>query len=382
MKATSLFAASAPSTADRLGPLLEALRGLGPRHFAAVLVVTLLFGLARGTTVVNVYLQYQSWLPYLTRGPVYAVCLVLGVVIADAYVRRGAPPLKAYATAVVAGAVVAAVAVESLQVVLASNRLGLEATFAMRSAWILYSVLLLVVQGGLGVAVWHEWRAREAASRRLRALELRRAEAERQVQQSRLLALQARVEPELLFAALQRVGELAETARNEDADRLLDALITFLRLLMPGDSRPGDPVATSVERELATAVACLRVHDAMAGARRELALSISADAAPRPMPPMLVLPIARAIARREATARRSLRIHAESVADGLRLVFAGDEGAHEPLLVAADLVELRRRLDEAFGSGAASAVATEDPATLVLHLPWVHEPERTDGTDR
>jgi LytS/YehU family sensor histidine kinase len=182
--------------------------------------------------------------------------------------------------------------------------------------------------------------------------------------------MQARVEPELLFGALQRVGELAGTAASERADRLLDELIALLRLLMPDGSGLDDGDGTTVEHELATAVAYLRVHDACAGAAREIEIAIAPEAAAQALPPMLTLTIARMIVRREAAVRAPLRIRAGCADGTLTLDFArNDDDDAKPLIDQSDLVDLRRRLDKSFGTDTASLATADSAATLTLRLP-------------
>jgi LytS/YehU family sensor histidine kinase len=291
--------------------------------------------------------------------------------------------LTAYAVAVVAAAVSASIVRWYLTPALGGqNWFDDDVPLAVQRTEMLFNAILQMVQTGFGTAAWLHLREREATSRRLQASELRRAKAEQHMQETQLRALQARVDPELLFGALQRVGELAGANANERADRLLDEPIALLRLLVPSGSSAGNRTVATVEQELATAVAYLRVDDACAGASREVDVTIAADTAARLLPPMLVLPIARAIARREGAVRTPLRIRARCAAGRLSLDFRRDDAGAEPLVDGNDLAELRRRLDETFGSGAASAVATDSPATLAVELPLAHDPDPTDSTDR
>jgi hypothetical protein len=364
-------------------PLLEALRGLGPRHLVAALVVALLIFLLRGFYVVVLHARGDALGPHLPPMLFRGIALVLGIVVADAYVRDGVRPRVAYPVAVVAAAVVTSLLGYHLNRALGSPGWhGGQVPREVHRLEIRFNVIQLTLMYGFLTAAWLQWRDRDSALRRLQASELRRADAERHMKQTQLRALQARVEPELLFAALERVGELAGTAANERADRLLDDLIALLRLLMPGGSNPDERAATTVERELATAVAYLRVHDACAGASRDLTAAVAADAAEQPLPPMLVLPVARAIARHEAAERAALRIRAARSGGRLAIVFARDAGSVQPLLDAGDVAELGRSLEQHFGKGVASVVATDVPATLALSLPLAHESPTTDGADR
>jgi hypothetical protein len=351
-------------------PLLEALRELGPRHLAASLVVALLLALLRGHYLFSEYTRGHSLLLQVPGYLVTGFALVLAFIVADAYVRHGARPLLAYGAAVFATAVATSVIKWYLTAALGGhNWFDDEVPLAVQRTEMFFIAILVMVQAGFGIAAYLQWRESEASSRLLRASEMQRMKTERHMQQTQLRAMQARVEPELLFGGLQHVGELAGSGANERADRLLDELIALLRLLMPGGSSPDDRDATTVEHELATAVAYLRVRDGCVDASREIDVQVASAAATQTLPAMLMLPIARAIVRRESAVRTPLRIRAAFAEDALTVVFARAEDSSEPLVDQSDLVDLRRRLDRGFGSGAASAIATDSGATLTLHLP-------------
>ena len=363
--------ASGPRRSSRFAPLIEALRGLGPRHLATALVVTLILALLRSYFLVAEYAEGHNVLLLVPGYLMTGIGLVIGFVVADAYVRHGARPLLAYGLAVFVTAVSTSVAKWYLTAALGGyNWFDDASPLAVQRTEMLFISILLMVQAGFGIAAYLQWRESESSSRLLQASEMQRARTERHMQQTQLRAMQARVEPKLLFNGLQHVGELAGSGANERADRLLDELIALLRLLMPGGiSRDDDRDATTVEHELATAVAYLRVHDGCVDASREIDVRVAPEAATQTLPAMLMLPIARAIVRRESAARAPLRIRADFAEDALTVVFARAEDSSEPLVEQSDLVDLRRRLDRGFGSGAASAIATDSGATLTLHLP-------------
>jgi sensor histidine kinase YesM len=62
----------------------------------------------------------------------------------------------------------------------------------------------------------------------LRAAELARGDSQRRLAETRLAALQARIDPGFLFQTLTRLEQLYE-ADPPGADRLLEELIVFLR---------------------------------------------------------------------------------------------------------------------------------------------------------
>jgi len=356
-----------------LVPLLEALRALGLRHLAAALGVSLLLALLNGYFLVAEFARGHR---LLLAGPGFLLtgtAIVVAFVIADAYVLHGARPFLAHGTAVFATAVGTSILRWHLTLAIGGdNFLPADLPLAQRHMEMVVVSILIMVQAGFGTAAYLQWRESDASSRRLRANEMTRAKTERHLQQTQLRAMQARVDTELLFGALERVGELAGTAANERADRLLDDLIALLRLLMPGGSTPMDGDSTTVAHELAIAAAWLRVHDGCVGASREIDLAIAADAAELPLPPMVAQRIARAIARREGAVHAPLVIRADCADATLTVGFVCCDGSSGPILDDSELVKLRARFDDAFGSDRASIVTTESSATLTVHLP--HRP--------
>ena len=265
MRAAALDASPAADARTSLAPAREALRGLRPRHLAAALAAWFVFATLRGFYLVSYYVDGQAMLPKLPGLLLVGACLVLAVVIADAYVRRGARPIVAYGAAVLTSAIVSAVVQWHLTLALGGqNHFGPEVPLAVQRTEMLFTSILQMLHSGFVVAAYLQWRERDTMSRRLQASELGRAQDERQMQQTQLRALQARVEPELLFAALQRVGELADSD-GARADRLLDDVIALLRILMPGDVVAGDRLGTTPEEELAIAAAYRRVREGCGG---------------------------------------------------------------------------------------------------------------------
>ena len=92
----------------------------------------------------------------------------------------------------------------------------------------LYNAWLMLIFGGLAVAL-HGARQRHARMlATLRGAELEREASARRLAETRLAALQARIAPDFLFQTLARLETLYE-ADPPAADRLLEDLIVFLR---------------------------------------------------------------------------------------------------------------------------------------------------------
>lgn len=93
---------------------------------------------------------------------------------------------------------------------------------------VLYNVWLMLLFGGLMSAVYLSRQRHARMLAVLRAAELGRGDSQRRLAETRLAALQARIDPEFLFQTLTRLEQLYE-ADPPGADRLLEELIVFLR---------------------------------------------------------------------------------------------------------------------------------------------------------
>lgn len=127
---------------------------------------------------------------------------------------------------------------------------------------------------------------RTAATARLSRAQAAQREAGADMARSRLAAVQARIDPQLLFGMLEavRAAYRVDAAR---AECLLDELIAFLRAALPilGAN------SSSVPHEAALAQACVRLH-VLAGANRaSLKLMVSPEAMHARFPPGVLLPL-------------------------------------------------------------------------------------------
>ncbi|MCC7215218.1 MAG: histidine kinase, partial [Burkholderiales bacterium] len=124
----------------------------------------------------------------------------------------------------------------------------------------------------------------DAAS--LHAARVEQAALARQAIEANLRALQGRVDPRFLFESLAQVERLCDAA-PERADRILDALIAYLRAALPEADAPA--------RTLADELTLVEAYVALVRARAdgEVALVVDADAAAQAaaLPPSLLLPL-------------------------------------------------------------------------------------------
>lgn len=130
-------------------------------------------------------------------------------------------------------------------------------------------------------------RVREEAAKRLAAAQRAQREARRRLAQGRLQALQARIDPQLLFEMLDAVRRAYESDPPR-AEQLLDELVAFLRAALPRLQH----ASSSVPREAEMAYACARLHALAAPARgASMALAVSAEVMDARFPPGVLLPL-------------------------------------------------------------------------------------------
>ena len=157
---------------------------------------------------------------------------------------------------------------------------------ASRLTMQLYSSTFTLMMSLLFFAHLQSSRKHEAAAARLAAAQAAHLVSRRRAAQMRLQAVQARVDPQLLFEMLEAVRQCYEDDASR-AERLLDGLIAFLRAALPRLRSASSSVAC--EAELARAYAQLR---ALAGAGD---ISITLDVAPQALsarfPPGVLLPL-------------------------------------------------------------------------------------------
>lgn len=218
---------------------------------------------------------------------------------------------------------------------------------------------------GLGVAVYGRLRQRRRAQARLQAAELAHAERERELAAAQLLALQARVDPDLLFERLQRVStELEQQPLRAQAR--LDALIALLRALQPH----AEARVSSVGRELEAVQAFARLISQDAQHTERLHLHLDEGLSERALTPFVLLPLVRGLLQAPGTLW-SLDLRGRSNG-GTRIridALGPDAESTTRAAEALDLAALRSRLQAVHGAAAGLQLATETLPHLTLDLP-------------
>ncbi|WP_280155954.1 histidine kinase [Piscinibacter sp. XHJ-5] len=299
------------------------------------------------------------------------VLIIYCVLVADEAFNAGVPALRAYGLAVVA--------MSTLVPVVGWHLAGLMGWWRLKAPSMLFGVLAMLFQGGLAVSIYAYWRVTQRAMRQVQAAETERVRNEQRVHAARLLALQSRVEPQMLFDALGRIGEL-HAREPQAADALLADLIALLRAMLPG-ARSSN---STVEREFALVDAWLRVTSEVTPGHARVHLRIEPGAHNIGIAAMLVLPLLRTVLAAAHTMACEWSLTARLVGDRLRVTLQADQDVGVRAAgwsESADLSSLQDRLMQLFGEFASLTVSPM-PAALTLDLPRLQEDRDDDRLDR
>ncbi len=275
--------------------------------------------------------------------------LVFNALVADAAFEDGVPAWVAYGTAWISSAVT-----------------GPCIDFAVGWLWgsvrypSFWSVIILL-DGGLFIWGYAYLRTTRHSLRIVQDTEVEQERNRLDIRLAKMMALQARVEPELLFESLVRVGRLHETDASR-ADAMLDHLIVYLRAMLPGDS-----VMSTLSRESRLVDAWARVVAHTSPLARTVRQSVPPDLASEPIAPMIVVPLVQAALTDAAVYENALWLDYAVV--GRRLQIAVRSSASEiTLLDSQTLDQLRQRLAEVYGNRA-TLETRRSPPCLTLDLP-------------
>jgi len=306
--------------------------------------------------------------------------LLFAAMVADEAYEDGVRPVLAYGAALLIGSFAGGFLDTVGGHLLGWNRSGSWAPSGFR-------IKQLLLQGSLCMAVYAYWRTTQRALRRVQAAEADRIRDRQQLLAARLLALQARVEPQFLFDALSRIGDLHERD-PQTADALLADLIALLRAMLP----VGTAATSNVEREFALARAWSRVQRQL-GAPFEIEINASPLATRSDLGPMLVLPLLQEMLAAPHAREFAWRLSAEPIASDdaeprmprlrVRLAPAQPMPARQPETEAApapSIERLRERLAQLYGSNATLSIVPlrDGIPSFVLDLPLAQETPADD----
>ncbi|MEO6745301.1 MAG: histidine kinase [Caldimonas sp.] len=358
----------------------RAWRRLGWRHVAAAFLIEIVRGAIHplgGTFFPPVELPgWDTGMTLLTGSwLVTNLLIVFSVLVANEAFDEDVPPLRAYGLVVV----FLVLTVPSLErlfyalVIPPDRSTGRDEGIAQLVWW----SLVILYESGFGLSIYGYWRVTQRAMRRAQAAETERAYSEQRVQTARLLALQSRVEPQLLFDALGRVGAL-HASDPSASDALLADLIALLRSMQPSAGTDN----STVEREFDLVEAWLRV---MRGAGRQgaqVSLQMSPESARVGIAPMLVVPLLRSVLVAGSSSSPDWLLSSQVVKQRLQIRLESKSGGTpSDLLSQVDLEALRERLAQLFGTLAQLTVSSV-PLALTLDLPRLLEDSDDHRADR
>jgi hypothetical protein len=335
------------------------------RHAAGALIVGGLFALTNARFLGAYGLFGPPGAAFALRHLIVGCFMMLAICAANRLVDHGAPRLQTYTAAVAIVALlcdpIALYLSDALQWGVADM---LSRPLGMRVAWRLSGAVGVMIKGGLGTAAYVRLREARVTSEALRRSQLQRARDARRLVETRMQTLQARIDPLFLFDALKQVAALQQNDPVA-ADVLLDELIALLRALMPQE--PAD--ASTVVREFAMAASYLRIAAAARGPLT-VDISIAGGTGEARLPPMLLVPLLRAVlAAARTDVALLLRLRADSSTSRVRIQLDLTPAVHPSFLASEDLDHLRTQLSELYGEEAALSVQAQGAPTALLELP-------------
>jgi LytS/YehU family sensor histidine kinase len=282
--------------------------------------------------------------------------------MADQLVIQGWRRLPTYACAIVAGSALAAATYWVIHAWLPVPQSWPEQMispgFITRRVFLEY-----LIWGAMGASIYAHHRAALQATDRLNAAQISAARSRRAAIESRLQALQARVDPQFLSCTLMQILETYDRDAAAGAS-LLDELITYLRASLARTQHSGLTVASELSRTQAYfGIAAPQLRFSVCAAPAALAARI---------PAMLLLPLAECVVPLAAARERRLQIDA-SVTGGVLCVTISSECAGGPASCSDDALQaVRRRLRDLYADRArlTATPQTETRLGLTMRVPY------------
>ena len=306
-------------------------------------------------------------------------CIMFTTLVADELVARGAKRLPAYAWAVVIGSAAAAFAQwqvhQWLHLPTFGDAPGIAYEIAvMQPVFVFFEYL---IWGSIIVLIYVNYRTALLATARTNAAQVRRADVQRRMLESRLQALQARVEPQFLFNTLAQVRALYESDPAKGGQMLGD-LIVYLRAALP---QLRDSTST-LEQELKLVGAYLNIIQVRLGGRLAFDIDAPQSAQSARMPPMILLPLLDQALNDDSSPsgdRSTIGIAAHTAPSRLHVEIAVSGAAFTAHGCDAVLGDIQTRLRAIYGAGGTLAFdSTSNGSRAVIEIPY----EPTDGRHR
>jgi hypothetical protein len=384
LPASLAVAAKPPITPGLRGALQAALRHVSWRVVGTTLAISvvldawLVFDIAY--TIGPKLPGKEGYLSGAIINLLMALSIMFTTLVADELVARGAKRLPAYAWAVVIGSAAAALAQweahEWLHLRTWSDVSDIPHEVAMTQPAIVFFEYL--IWGSIIVFIYVNRRTALLATARMNAAQVQRADAQRSTLESRLQALQARIEPQFLFNTLAQVRALYDRDPAKGA-QMLGELIVYLRAALPHLRESTSTLGQEID--LVSAYwNIMRVH---LGELRAFHFDVPDAARAARMPPMVLLPlIDHVLAHGVAPLAGSgtIRIATRSAGAKLRVEITDSGQGFAPVAKGNELHAIQGRLHALYGGGGTLVFEPwrRHGSQAVIEIPY----EPTDGRHR
>ncbi|TMG82200.1 MAG: hypothetical protein E6H78_15170 [Betaproteobacteria bacterium] len=366
-----------PIASGLRGALQAALRRVSWRVIGTTLAITVALD---AWLVFDIAYQRVSWRApaaeeYVSGAIInllMAFCIMFTTLVADEWVARGAKRVPAYAWAVVIGSAAAALVQWEVRQWLHLRAWNDVPDIAHESATMQPAAVFFeyLIWGSIIVFIYVNRRTALLATARMNAARVQRADAQRRTLESRLQALQARVEPQFLFNTLAQVRALYESDPAKGGQMLGD-LIVYLRAALP---HLRDSTST-LEQELKLVGAYLNIIQVRLGGRLAFEISTSQAELTAPMPPMILLPLLdRALTDSLLSSDTgvTIRIAADTSASKLRVEIADSGAGFAAGAPGGGLRDIQERLHALYGDTGSLAFgpASGHGTHAIMEIPY------------
>ncbi len=349
-------------------------RGISAREWNLWLLLGMGIGLAQGLANALMTRQGQPWHGFVSSfidalGPaiILLLCIAVARSVATTERRRWVPYAIAAVTAVFVAEVLGVLVFTPVFNILTGCDCKWEGVTKEQLAgwWLNVPPRLLMCTLG-AFAYMYAIDAQQRAEK-LQSVQLEHVRLGRQSYQSRLQAMQARVDPQFLFDTLEHIEQLYEV-EGPFAERVLDDLIVYLRAALPS-LRTSD---STVSAELALVRAWLDIMKVRLNERLTFTISSAAGDGGAQIPPMIVLPLVDCALRsvlRSSGASETIGIEVSSADGQLRIVVSSSGHGFTGADAAADVEKVRERLRTLFADRASLSIRDEKyqaPEAIVL----------------
>jgi len=347
-------------------------RGLTGGIVGGLLIAAIEFTLVRDAVPSSLFAQLTWLLRLSVHWSLGALPVGIAIGILERRSRSHPPFARGYAIAIIVGAVAGAI-VHTLYAEFVDPISQTSHGFDI--GWpnmFLYGFWQFVFWGSVG-AILHASNLRQNRSAiALRVGELARLRSERRLAEAQLDALHAQIEPEFVLSTLSAVERLYERDPAA-ADRVLDALIQFLREATPLLRRQG----STIGQECRLVRAYVRTLGTATCAGGSVRVEVDERAEGTPLPPGLLLTLAQillgAIPAGAGDARFDLRASSEEAQTRIDISIAGADVDESGLSAALD--RIRHRAITSCGSRTSLEFLRYAPLKATLRLTLIDQPQ-------